>query len=591
MILRACPPRSFGPRGPSAPLRRRGARVGAGRSAGPPASRAASLGAGLVAGAIACLVTGSLAGCAGQVSDDAGGGGVGFGGAQDIGQFRDLVEQGVVPKAETFDANGFFAEHFVEQPATSCTDPLCISAMLARGRDWVTGQPHTALQVALVSTLDPATLPDRPLDLVLVVDRSGSMIEDGRLVKVQSGLRLLLQSLGPEDRLGLVSFESSGRVEARLGSSRQQLGAAIDQLTATGGTNIFDGLALGMQMAASGSGGAERERRVILLSDGMATVGETRSSAILEMAERFVAEGVGLSTIGVGRSFNPVLMRSLAERGAGNFYFVEDAQAVQEVFTDELKVSMTPIALDLEIAVATDATTRIRAVTGRPGWIGTERAGSLRLPAAFAVSRVGTEPDHGRRGGGGVLFFELDELGAPLEQLATVTISYRLPGAAERLSHQVSVGSLALPEGERPVPTVSHQAMQKQAAMFELYRGTIASLRYASFYDGCAGFTLQKTLASARTWNAEFQDDDITADILLLEQLQSTLTKQGLTTPTQAEACSGLPSLPDPGLEPVDDYYPVYRGMACSAGGGASAGALAPLALALGFVVRRRRRG
>lgn len=583
MILRACPPSSLGPRDPSAPLRRSGALADAGRSAGPVASRAA----GLVAGLIASLAAGSLAGCAGQVSDDAGGGGVGFGGAQDIGQFRDLVEQGVIPKVETFDANGFFAEHFVEQPAASCADPLCISAMLARGRDWVTGQPHTALQVALVSTLDPATLPDRPLDLVLVVDRSGSMIEDGRLVKVQSGLRLLLQSLGPEDRLGLVSFESSGHVEASLGSSRQQVSAAIDRLTATGGTNIFDGLALGMQMAASGGG--ERERRVILLSDGMATAGETRESAILAMADRFVKEGVGLSTIGVGRSFNPVLMRSLAERGAGNFYFVEDAQAVQEVFTDELKVSMTPIALDLEIAVATDATSRIRAVTGRPGWIGTERAGSLRLPAAFAVSRVGTEPDHGRRGGGGVLFFELDEPGAPLEQLATVTISYRLPGAAQRLSHQVSVGSLALPEGERPVPTVSHQAMQKQAAMFELYRGTIASLRYAALYDGCAGFTLQKTLASARTWNADFQDDDITADILLLEQLQSTLTAQGLTAPTQAEACSGLPALPEPGPEPIDDYTPVYRGLACSAGGGAGAGALAPLVLALAFAVRRRR--
>lgn len=588
MNLRASPPRSLGPRGPSAPLRRSGAL--AGRSA----RLVTGGGASLVAGAIAALVAAPLAGCAGQVSGDAGsgGGGVGLGGAQDIGQFRDLVEQGVVPQPETFDANGFFAEHFVEQPAPSCTDPLCISAMLARGRDWVTGQPHTALQVALVSTLDPATLPDRPLDLVLVVDRSGSMLEDGRLVKVQSGLRLLLQSLGPEDRLGLVSFESSGRVEARLSSSRQELGAAIDRLTATGGTNIFDGLSLGMQMAASGGGGErERERRVILLSDGLATAGETRQSAILEMADRFVAEGVGLSTIGVGRSFNPVLMRSLAERGAGNFYFVEDAQAVQEVFTDELKVSMTPIALDLEIAVATDATSRIRAVTGRPGWIGTERAGSLRLPAAFAVSRVGTEPDHGRRGGGGVLFFELDELGAPLSQLATVTISYRLPGAAARLAHQVSVGSLALPEGERPVPTVSHQAMQKQAAMFELYRGTIASLRYASFYDGCAGFTLQKTLASARTWNADFQDDDITADILLLEQLQSTLAQQGLARPTQAEACSGLPSLPEPAPEPVDDYTPVYRGLACSAGGGAGAGALAPLALALGFVVRRRRRG
>lgn len=240
--------------------------------------------AGVCAGACA-LAACSMSG----TSDPAGG--VGFGGAQDIGQFRDLVELGQIPQPTTFDANGFFAEHYVEQPPATCADPLCLSAMLARGRDWVTGQPHTALQVALVSTIDPKTLPDRPLDLVFVVDRSGSMSADDRLIKVQSGLRLLVDSLGPEDRLGLVSFESSARVEARLGSSPAELRAAINNLSPDGGTNLFDGLSLGMQMAATG--GEERERRVILLSDGLATSGETRDSAIIGVAERFVQEGGG----------------------------------------------------------------------------------------------------------------------------------------------------------------------------------------------------------------------------------------------------------------------------------------------------------
>jgi len=175
-------------------------------------------------------------------SDSASGGGVGFGGAQDIGQFRGLVERGQVPTPETFDAGGFFAEHFVEQPALACGQPLCISPMLARGRDWTTGTPRTTLQIALTTTVDASTLPRRPLDLVVVVDRSGSMAEDGRLSKVQSGLRLLVDQLGPSDRMSLVSFQNTATVDARFGASRDALRLAIDNLRPAGGTNLFDGL-------------------------------------------------------------------------------------------------------------------------------------------------------------------------------------------------------------------------------------------------------------------------------------------------------------------------------------------------------------
>ena len=92
---------------------------------------------------------------------------------------------------------------------------------------------------------------------------------------------------------------------------------------------MYDGLETGLQMAAAQSG-MDRESRVVILSDGLAGASD---GAIIAMADGYIQQGIGLTTIGVGNSFNVSLMRGLAERGAGNFYFLEDAAAIEEVFT------------------------------------------------------------------------------------------------------------------------------------------------------------------------------------------------------------------------------------------------------------------
>ena len=87
----------------------------------------------------------------------------------------------------------------------------------------------------------------------------------------------------------------------------------------------------------------ERQNRVIFLSDGLATVGNTSQQAIVQMATGYIERGIGLTTIGVGDSFDVLLMRGLAEFGAGNFYFVEDAAAAHA----EAAAAGLPIILPL----------------------------------------------------------------------------------------------------------------------------------------------------------------------------------------------------------------------------------------------------
>src|SRR5690606_16024746 len=273
--------------------------------------------------AAACAGSGADAGSGGSGDGGGGGGGnVGFGGAQDIGQFRGILEAGGIPGPATLDAGGFFAEHHSESPPPDCGQVLCLSGMTSLGREWISRADQALLQISMTTPIDPSTLERRPLNLVVVVDTSGSMSQEDRIGYARAGLHQLVDQLEPGDRVALVTYSDRARVwnDLSVETDPAALHDLVDQLGAGGGTNIHDGLEEGFQLSLS-AWDVERQNRVILVSDGLATVGITDDQSIQAMAERYFQDGIGLTTIGVGRDFNVNLMRSLAERGAGNFYF------------------------------------------------------------------------------------------------------------------------------------------------------------------------------------------------------------------------------------------------------------------------------
>lgn len=528
----------------------------------------------------------AAAACSAVSSSDAGGN-VGLGGAQDLGKLREIVNSGGIPAAATLDAGGFFAEHYVELPAAACGQTLCMTPMLARGTDWLHQRRKTTLQLSLTTPIDPSKLPRLPLDLVVVVDRSGSMSADGRLAKVQAGLRLLVPELGEQDRMMLVAFDDTVQTLTPWNASRAQLLSAIDRLTPGGSTNLHGGLETGLGLAAAAVT-AERQSRVLFLSDGLATAGNTSRADIVALVERSGVRGIGVSTIGVGREFDLPLMRTLAERGAGNFYFLEDAAAVHEVFTEELAVALTPIALDLRLEVELGAHYSLARLAGRSGWIGSSRGGVLTVPAAFVASRTGAPPSDGRRGGGATLFFDLDETDAVASELvASLRLSYQLPGSSQRISQTASVTNIEAAGPQSPQPAVTHPAMQKLSAMYELYRGLHETLRGAELGSSCALGALERTRAGADRWNRESPDVDITADLALLGKLGDNLRRAGYRAPDDVEWSQSYPDCQREEPEFVDEELP-YQQRACSAGSPTSG--LAPLLLGAVLLLRRRRR-
>ena len=198
-------------------------------------------------------------------------------------------------------------------------------------------------------------LADERKDAVLtfVIDVSGSMNRENRLGLVKRALRLLVNELRPTDDVGLVVYGSWAQVILNPTSAEdsETILAAIDRLQPDGSTNAEEGLRLAYQTAAQ----AYRPgaiNRVILLSDGVANVGRTGPDSILQVIRDQVAQGITLSTVGVGMgNYNDVLMEQLADNGNGNYAYVDTLDEAQRIFVENLTGTLQVIAKDAKIQV------------------------------------------------------------------------------------------------------------------------------------------------------------------------------------------------------------------------------------------------
>jgi len=525
-------------------------------------------------------------GSADSESHSGGGGGVSFGGAQDIGQFKGILDTGGVPGPDTLDANGFFNEHFAPVPAAPCTDKLCLTPGLSVGRDWLLGNHQATLQIAVDTNVDPSTYTRLPMNLVVVVDTSGSMAEDGRLDKVKVGLDTLIDNLLDTDRLAIVNFDDAVTTDTGFGATldRPALHAIVASLAPGGGTDIFDGLHAGFNLVAEAP--SDHQNRVIFLSDGNATSGDTSTSDILAMADGFVVKGIGLTTVGVGLDFDVELMRGLAEHGAGNFYFLEDASAATEVFTEELDYFVSPLALNVQISAIPGAGYQLGEQVGSHLWTNNSDGGSMSIPAVFVASRT-SGSGQGRRGAGSMIYIHLDPTGAGNDgKVADLKLSYQPTDSTDRITQTVSLTYANDPAETPDTPYLSIPEMAQRYAMYNMFLGFRSATEAEDL--NCAVATLNATRTNALAWNAEQQDEDITADIALLDEYLTNLADAGATADSSTPLV-GCASVGDPyGNGDGVDEPPVRDGVyGCSAGGSPSG--LAGVALVLLVAIRRRR--
>ena len=486
--------------------------------------------------------------CADSAATDSGSPGsvgLGQGGAQDFGLFRQILEDGELPHPDVLDDIGFFAEHKLDYPAADCGDDVCVHALGGAMGNMITGTTCTLVQIGLNTPLDPRTLERPPLDLVLSIDVSGSMA-GGPLDAVKLGLVRMLGHLEAGDRVTLVTYSDRASVVAeRLDPVEDAitLERAIDALAPRGATNIYDGLFSAFDLAAD-MRTPEREARVVMLSDGEATAGLTAPDRLRALAAGYAAEGIGLTTIGLGQDFDVDVMRGLAEVGAGNFYFLEDPQAAREVFTEEVDTFLHPVALDVAIAFSSGPAYTVRRVYGTRGYDGGSGGGVIDMPALFiAGRRTANEPSEGRRGGGGAILIELvpkspttlASLQLDDEELAAVgqvSIAWTDPATGERHTRATHVDNPNDPNDPPDGGWFTSATVEKGFVMLNLFTGFEMAARLARDSDpGAARGVLSELASHVRTWLGRHDDADIADDLDYVDLFIANLARVEQQTP------------------------------------------------------------
>lgn len=328
----------------------------------------------------------------------------------------------------------------VTAPARSADGRVSVITKLSQDKVLIGSDGRVAMEVTLAASPMAVSeeMPDQPVDLVIVIDRSGSM-QGEKIAAARSAVRQLLDRLTASDRLGLVAYSDGVQVVAPMTSvdaeSRHQLARRVARIRAAGGTNLGGGLRQGIDLLKREPAGG-RQRKVILISDGLANQGITDPTALGRMAAAATDHHFAVSTVGVGIDFNELLMTTIADHGLGRYHFLEDPRVFAQVFEKEFQSARQVAASDVVLNISLADGVRLVNAGGYP----------IRMEKGRAVVR----PGHLVSGQERKLFLTLK---VPVDQkrhfsIGGVELEYQRDGQAHTLAPtpQVALACIADPK-------------------------------------------------------------------------------------------------------------------------------------------------
>ncbi len=241
-----------------------------------------------------------------------------------------------------------FFKYTYPTPAPDAAQPFTISLMAA---PHPLGRSTTLLRVGIQAKAAPTE--KKPANLVFLVDVSGSMASADKLPLVQKVLAEALSVLAPTDKVSIVSYAADTRVRLTptAVSERAVIQAAIDGLTAGGGTNGASGIDLAYEQAASGTiaGGINH---VILCTDGDFNLGVTSDTALVDLIKSKRATGITLTALGFGHgNLNDAMMEKVSNAGNGSYSIVYSEDQAVAYANQRLLSTIVHVAKDVKLQV------------------------------------------------------------------------------------------------------------------------------------------------------------------------------------------------------------------------------------------------
>ena len=261
---------------------------------------------------------------------------------------RRFIESGSLPPVDAVRTAELVNYFDYDYPKPKGQDPVAIGLELGPC-PWQ--RDHKLLRIALkAKTIEDGELP--PRNLVFLVDVSGSMNSANKLPLVQRSLEMLVEQLGRQDRVSLVTYAGSTQVvlPSTPGDQKPRISNAIRSLRSGGGTAGAQGLQLAYDQAMTDFNPAA-VNRVLICTDGDFNIGPHSDSEMVHLIEEKRKSGVYLSVLGFGMgNLKDAKLEQIARHGNGHYAYIDNDLEARKVFIEQ-GAALIPAAKDVKLQV------------------------------------------------------------------------------------------------------------------------------------------------------------------------------------------------------------------------------------------------
>jgi Ca-activated chloride channel family protein len=370
--------------------------------------------------------------------------GLAVGGAKDTNNFWENIKNGYLPKISSITYEGEFYQHYFDTGLgeKECKYLFCPSYSTAKRINIFTKEEDYFLSVGLNSNIDEKNFKRKKLNLVVVLDISGSMGASfnsyyydrfGKKIKnkeketktkieiATESIVAMLSHLRDDDRLGIVLFDDKAYRAKPLRALRFSNIKAIKEhilaLKERGGTNWSAGYKEALELFKSiESNSSEYENRIIFLTDAMPNTGELKKDRLFGLAKRASENGIHTTFIGIGVDFNNDLVEYVSKTRGANYFSVHSSSEFKKLLNREFDYMVTPLVYDLVLKLDSKEY-QIDAVYGSP-------EANLATGEIMKVNTLFPSSTEANRTKGGIILLKLKKI-KDGDGKITLNVSYK----------------------------------------------------------------------------------------------------------------------------------------------------------------------
>ncbi len=380
--------------------------------------------------------------------------GFSVGGAKDVNNFRENIENGYFPISTDLTYNGLFYDYtFDTGMVNESEDLFSPSYSLAASKDPISNEKEYYMTVGLNSNIKESDFQRKKLNLVVVLDISGSMSSSlgsyyyddpfganneeeykSKMQAANESVNILLDQLKDDDRFGMVLFDDEAYLAKKLRlveeTDMEAIKEHILEINENGGTNFEDGYTEATKLfdEYKNVDSNEYENRIIVITDAMPNYGTTSKEGLFGYVEENANDGIYTTFIGVGVDFNKNLIETISDVKGANYYSVHTVDEFEERMGEQFEFMVTPLVFDLELNLESEDF-EIASVYGSDT-VDKQNGSIMNVNTLFPSKSVDGEVK------GGIVLLKLEKLSDVEEGTLKLNVSYKDRNGEEHANSQ-----------------------------------------------------------------------------------------------------------------------------------------------------------